>query len=108
MAARNLVILDKPEGWPTWIDEIRGSIPDDIYPLIDPDQTSHDKLMQKPSRPRPQEVNPQAANYIDLTAIEKNMFDQVFKHYQVDLKDHGAATREVPAVIFMGTSNGYD
>jgi hypothetical protein len=47
MAARNPVILDKPEDWPTWIDEIRGSIPDDTWSLIDPDQTSHNELMQK-------------------------------------------------------------
>jgi hypothetical protein len=27
IAGRNPVILDKPEDWPTWIDEIGGSIP---------------------------------------------------------------------------------
>jgi hypothetical protein len=42
------IILDKPEDWPMWIDEIRGSTPNSIWPLIDPDLTDNEEFIQLP------------------------------------------------------------
>ena len=83
MATRNPIILDKPEDWPIWIEEIRGSIPDETWTLIDLDVDTREDFMRKPSEPRPQEVNPAKTSYVELTA---NVYDQLFRHYQVALK----------------------
>jgi hypothetical protein len=86
MATRNPVILDKPEHWPVWIEEIRGAIPEETWVLIDPDLETHQDFRRNPSEPRIQEVNPAKATYVELTATERNVYDQMFKHYQVSLK----------------------
>ena len=88
MATRNPIILDKPEDWPIWIEEIRGSIPDETWILIDPDVDAREDFMRKPLEPRPQEVNPTKTNYVELTAVERNVHDQLFRHYQVALKQY--------------------
>ena len=88
MATRNPIILDKPEDWPIWIEEIRGSIPDETWILIDPDVDAREDFMRKPSEPRPQEVNPAKTSYVELTAVERNVHDQLFRHYQVALKQY--------------------
>jgi hypothetical protein len=92
MATRNPIILDKPEDWPIWIEEIRGSIPDETWILIDPDVDAHEDFMRKPSEPRPQEVNPAKTSYVELTAVERNVHDQLFRHYQVALKQYERET----------------
>jgi hypothetical protein len=93
MATRNPIILDKPEDWPAWIDSIRGSIPNDIWCLIDPDLEDHEEFMQKPLRPRTQEVNPAKIRYTELTATEKNVYDQLLKQYQIFSKDYEQQTK---------------
>jgi hypothetical protein len=93
MATRNPVILNKPEDWPIWIEEIRGSIHDDIWSLIDPDLDDHEEFMRKPTKPRTQEINASKTRYLELTAAERNLFDQIFKHYQVFLKEYEHQTK---------------
>jgi hypothetical protein len=63
-ATRTPIVLDKPEDWPIWIDDIRGSIPDEIWSLVDPDLEAHDEFMRKP---RPQNVNVAKTSYLELT-----------------------------------------
>jgi hypothetical protein len=88
MATRNPIILDKPEDWPMWIDEIRGSTPNSIWPLIDPDLTDNEEFIQKPIQPRPQDVNGTKTNYLELTAHERAAYDQLFKFWQASLKEY--------------------
>ena len=71
-----------------WIDEIRGSTPNSIWPLIDPDLTDHEEFMQKPIQPRPQDVNAARANFLDLNAQERNAYDHLFKYWQASLKEY--------------------
>jgi hypothetical protein len=88
MAARNPIILDKPEDWPAWIEEVGSAIPDEIWSLVDPDEDTHEEFLEKPTKPQVQELNGNKTNYIELTAAEKSVFDQLFKHYQVALKEY--------------------
>jgi hypothetical protein len=88
MATRNPIVLDKPEDWPMWIDEIRGSTPNSIWPLIDPDLTEHEEFIQKPRQPRPQDVNATRANFLELTAHERTAYDYLFKYWQASLKEY--------------------
>jgi hypothetical protein len=93
MATRNPTILDKPEDWSIWIDDIRGSIPAETWSLIDPDLAVHENFMRKPPQPRPQEVNVTKTTYLELTHAEKNVYDQTFKHYQVFLREYENQTK---------------
>lgn len=90
MATRKPIILDKPEDWPTWIEEIGSSIPDDIWSLIDPDidQDDYEEFLPKPNKPQVEEVNASKTTYPQLTSTERQVFDQLFKHYQVSLKEY--------------------
>lgn len=90
---RNPIILDKPEDWPTWIEEITGSIPDETWVLIDPDVETHNDFLQKPLRPRIEEVNAEKTTYVELTATERNVHDQLFKHYQEAMKQYDRETK---------------
>ena len=74
-----------------WIDEIRGSTPNSIWPLIDPDLTEHEEFIQKPRQPRPQDVNATRANFLELTAHERTAYDYLFKYWQASLKEYSAA-----------------
>ena len=90
MAQQNPIVLDKPEDWPLWIEDIQGDIPDDIWELIDPEAEEEDQVeaMDEPSRPEPEDVNPNKTSYFELTANERTVLDQAFKHYQVDHKKY--------------------
>lgn len=88
MSVRNPIILDKPEDWPTWIEEVGSSIPDEIWSLVDPDEAVHEELLEKPTKPQVQQINEAKTSYLDLTATERNIFDQMFKHYQTSQKEY--------------------
>jgi hypothetical protein len=88
MSLRNPIILDKPEDWPAWIEEVGSSIPDEIWLLVDPDGNSHEEFLAKPTKTQVQEINGTKTNYIELTAPERTLFDQLFKHYQASLKEY--------------------
>ena len=88
MSLRNPIILDKPEDWPAWIEEVGSSIPDEIWLLVDPDGNSNEEFLAKPTKTRVQEINGTKTNYIELTAPERTLFDQLFKHYQASLKEY--------------------
>ena len=88
MSLRNPIILDKPEDWSAWIEEVGSSIPDEIWSLVDPDENAHEEFLVKPTKTRVQEINGTKTNYADLDATERNLFDQLFKQYQVSLKEY--------------------
>jgi hypothetical protein len=88
MAIRNPIVLDKPEDWPAWIEEVGSSIPDEIWSLVDPDESVHEEFLTKPAKPKVQEINEAKTSYLDLTATERNIFDQLFKHYQTSQKEY--------------------
>jgi hypothetical protein len=73
------IVLDKPEDWPIWIDDIGSSVPDEIWSLVDPDLESHDEFRTSASLK-------QAIS--NLQQMKRNIYDQMFKHYQVFLKEH--------------------
>ena len=57
MSLRNPIILDKPEDWPAWIEEVGSSVPDEIWLLVDPDGNSNEEFLAKPTKTRVQEIN---------------------------------------------------
>lgn len=88
MATRNIIILDRPEQWPIWIESIRGLIPDDIWPLINPDAVDHEEILQKPTIPKCQDVNAAKTSIAELSANERTLFDMMFRYYSGLLKEY--------------------
>jgi hypothetical protein len=88
MATRNFIILNKPEQWPMWIENIRGLIPDEIWPLINPDAAEHEQILPKPAMPRIQDVNAARTSIAEFTANERNIFDMMFRYYTGQLKEY--------------------
>jgi hypothetical protein len=88
MATRNVIILNKPEQWPIWIENIRGLIPDEIWPLINPDAVEHEEILQKPAMPRIQDVNAARTSIAEFSANERNIFDMMFRYYTGQLKEY--------------------
>ena len=86
MATNSPLILDKPEDWPNWIDDIQGLIPQTIWKLIDPDAEAHDKILEEPHLPEVKDVNVTKTLYPELSATERTAFDQMFKFYQAALE----------------------
>ena len=88
MATRNPTILNKPDQWPMWIDELQRSLPSGIWPLINPDITDHAPFLEEPNMPEPQNVNPNKTDYIGLTNAERVTYDQLIKIYQLKMKKY--------------------
>jgi hypothetical protein len=88
MTTNSPVILDKPEDWPIWIEDIRGLTPDNIWPLVDPDSDDHPATLQEPDIPEPKDVNAAKTTFPELTSAERNAYDQMFKFYQASLEKH--------------------
>jgi hypothetical protein len=51
-------------------------------------ENAHEEFLAKPTKTRVQGINGAKTNYADLDATERNLFDQLFKHYQVSLKEY--------------------
>jgi len=66
MASNTPLILDKPEDWSIWIDDIQGLIPQNIWKLIDPDAETHGNILQDPDFPEPNNVNESKTTYPEL------------------------------------------
>ena len=58
MAQNGPSILDKPEDWPLWLEDIKGAIPSKIWKLIDPDAENQAQMLPEPVEPRQEQVNP--------------------------------------------------
>jgi hypothetical protein len=102
------IILDKPEDWPIWIEDIRGLTPDDVWPLIDPDSDDHPAILKEPDLPEPKDVNATKTTFPELTSTERNVYDQMFKFYQASLeryKRQAKGLQDVKALIKARVSN---
>jgi len=88
MASNTPLILDKPEDWSIWIDDIQGLIPQNIWKLIDPDAETHGNILQDPDFPEPNNVNELKTTYPELSTAERTVYDQMFKYYQAALEKY--------------------
>jgi len=86
MATNSPLILDKPEDWPNWIDDIQGLIPQNIWKLVDPDAETHENILEEPELPEARDVNESKTTYPELSATERTVYDQMFKYYQAALE----------------------
>jgi hypothetical protein len=50
--------------------------------------TDNEEFIQKPIQPRPQDINGAKTNYLELTAHERAVYDQLFKFWQASLKEY--------------------
>jgi hypothetical protein len=83
MTTRNPTILDAPEDWQTWIEEIEGSTPNAIWKLIDPDLATHEVFRTMPIEPNVRDVQRNKTSYAQLGIAERPIYDNMFKHYQL-------------------------
>jgi hypothetical protein len=109
MASTNSpIILDKPEDWPIWVEDIRGLASDEVWPLIDPDSDDHPEILKEPDLPEPKDVNSNKTTFPELTSAERNAYDQMFKFYQASLekyKRQAKGLQDVKALIKARVSN---
>ena len=81
------IILTRSEDWEKWIWQLQGSVNEQVWPYINPDEAEQ-ALLVAPVRPRPQDFEQNTATYALLSAANQKLFENARRFYEEDKKDY--------------------
>jgi len=89
MPTSEAVILTNPEDWEEWLNQLRASADEEIWDLIDPNESeAEENPLGKPKKPKVRDFDANVNSYAQLSESLQKAYENSRKFYESDLKEY--------------------